>query len=59
MQAHRYATPEVDEYDVTVCLDLCSNCAARTVDLDGPIPAPTVAFDEGYRCDGCNRRISV
>ena len=57
--AYRYATSNLDEDGVTVCVDLCDACAAEADDIDGPITAPNVNYIEGYRCDGCGCRVSL
>lgn len=63
--AHRYPhLTEVDSEGVTVHYDLCKPCA-KVLDAEGVIElgytmtCPEVDYDEGYRCDRCDRRISL
>jgi hypothetical protein len=62
--AHRYPDlTAVDSDGTTVHYDLCKPCATRWT-ADGKIDliemeCPEVDYDEGYRCDRCDRRISL
>jgi hypothetical protein len=62
--AHRY--PHLTAVDVdgtTVHYDLCKPCATVLNDLNVidliEMECPEVDYDEGYRCDRCDRRISL
>ena len=63
--AHRYPhLTEVDSEGVTVHYDLCKPCATALTDegvIDGEaeMECPEVDYDEGYRCDRCDRRVSL
>jgi hypothetical protein len=63
-EGHRYPHMTlVDEEGVTVHYDLCDRCATVLTDegvIDGvEMTCPEVDYDEGYRCDRCNLRISL
>jgi hypothetical protein len=60
--AYRYATADTDGSDVTVMLDLCHRCAAQERDHGTALDradAPSVEWDDEYRCDRCDRRITL
>jgi len=64
---HRYPHMTlVDEEGVTVHYDLCDRCATKmgnegegVIDNWSKMTCPEVDYDEGYRCDRCNLRISL
>jgi len=60
--AYRYATDDTDIEDVSILLDLCHRCATQAHRHGEPLyraAAPSVEWDEGYRCDRCDRRITL
>jgi len=63
--AHRYAhITELNEEGVSIHFDLCKPCAKildaeDAIDNRDPMECPVVDYDEGYRCDRCDRRISL